>query len=241
MITGHDKMTVSVGTRKIDLIEWIYLAFTSIIGPLRKFLFEDAPSFKTRALPPMKGDRNCVLVIDASGSMFDDDWKPTRLGAAVKAANTFARRLRQETPNARIAVVIFGCKAKVVCRLTTAREFRKISHQIDQIDVGGSTNMYAGFKKALGLLKDRVCTCQVVLLTDGHSNGKNPEELANRLREFAIVECVGIGASPADVDEPLLRRISSAYPDGKKRYRWIGQKEQLIKHFHNLAGAIRRA
>ena len=73
MIAGHDNMTVSVGTRKIDLVEWIYITFASIIGALRDFLFEDAPSFKTRALPPMKGKRDCVLVIDVSGSMFLDD------------------------------------------------------------------------------------------------------------------------------------------------------------------------
>ena len=77
--------------------------------------------------------------------------------------------------------------------------------------------------------------------TDGHNTGKTPEKLADRLKEFAIIECIGIGGSPADVDESLLKRIAAAYPNGKKRYRWIGQKEQLVKHFHNLAGAIRRA
>ncbi len=241
MITKHNNTTVAVWTRKIDLVEWGYLAFASILGALKSFLFEDTPSFKARALPPVKGARDCVLIVDVSGSMFDDDWKPTRLDAAIDAANTFARRLRRKAPDARIAVVIFSCKAKVVYRLTAARKFGKISHKIDQIDVGTYTNMYAGLKVALGLLKNRARTCQVVLLTDGQNTGRNPENLADRLKEFAIVECIGIGGSPADVDEPLLRRIASAYPNGKKRYRWIGQKEQLIKHFHTLAGAIRRA
>ena len=241
MIRRHDNTTVAVWTRKIDLVEWIYIVFASIMGTLRNFLFEDAPLFKVKALPTAKGNHDCVLVIDASGSMFLDDWKPTRFDAAINAANTFARRLRQEQPDARIALVIFGRRAKVVCRLTAAGKFRKISHKIYQIDVGGSTNMYAGLKKALDLLKGRARNCQVVLLTDGQNTGEDPEKLADRLKEFAIIECIGIGGSPADVDEPLLRRIASSYPNGKTRYRWIGQKEQLIKHFHNLAGAIRRA
>ena len=241
MITRHNHTTVAVWPRIGSFIEWIYVAFATIIGALKNFIFEDAPSFKAKALPPVKGNRDCVLVIDASGSMFDDDWKPTRLGAAINAANTFARRLRQEMPNARIAVVIFASGAKVVCRLTAARKFRKISRTIGEIELGAYTNMYSGLKKALGLLKSRARNCQIVLLTDGQNTGENPEKLAERLKEFAVIECIGIGGRPADVDEPLLRRIASAYPDGKKRYRWIGQKEQLIKHFHNLAGAIRRA
>lgn len=241
MITRHTNTTVAVWPRMGGFIEWVYIASASIVGALKSFLFEDTPSFKTQVSSPVAGTRDCVLIIDASGSMLDDDWKPTRLDAAKNAAKTFARRLSEEQPNARIAVVAFGCGSKVVCRLTLAREFSKISRKIERIDQGGSTNMYAGLKAALDLLKDHAQACQVVLLTDGHNTGKTPKKLADRLKEFAIIECIGIGGSPADVDEALLRRIASAYPNGKERYRWIGQKEQLIKHFHNLAGAIRRA
>ena len=241
MIAGHDNTREAVWTRKIDLIEWFYITFASIMGALKSFLFEDAPPSNARVSSPLEGTRDCVLVIDISGSMLDDDWKPTRLDAAKNAARTFARRLSQEQPNARIAVVVFGCESEVICQLTLAREFDKISRRIGQIDEAGSTNMYAGLKAALDLLKDHARTSQVVLLTDGHNTGRNPEKLADRLKESAIVECTGIGGTPACVDEPLLKRIASAYPDGEKRYRWIGQKEQLVKHFHNLAGAIRRA
>ena len=241
MMIKFTNSTAVVWPGKIVLIEWLYVVFASIMENLRSFLFEDAPSFKAKTLPPAKGARDCVLIIDVSGSMFDDDWKPTRLDAAIDAANTFIRRLRQEAPEARIAIVIFGCKAKVICRLTTARTFGKISPKIDQIDVGASTNMDAGLKSASALLKNSARNCQVVLLTDGQNTGENPEKLADNLKRFATIECSGIGGSPADVDEPLLRRIASAYPNGQKRYRWIGQKDQLIKHFHNLAGAIRRA
>ena len=101
--------------------------------------------------------------------------------------------------------------------------------------------MYAGLKGALGLLKNPASPAQVVLLTDGQNTGKDPIALAERLKKRAVIECVGIGGSPEDVDECLLKQIASAYPDGTRRYRWIGQKEQLIKHFHKLAGGIRRA
>ena len=53
--------------------------------------------------------------------------------------------------------------------------------------------------------------------------------------------CIGIGGTPHDVDESLMRDIASEYPDGSKRYRWIGDKERLAQHFHCLAGRITRS
>jgi len=65
--------------------------------------------------------------------------------------------------------------------------------------------------------------------------------VSDRLRDIATVECVGIGGTPEEVDEDLLRYIASSYPDGSKRYRWIGDRKRLVEHFHNLAGGITRA
>ncbi len=239
VIMTNDNAAVACSQRDY-LSEWGRDVFSSILNALKSFAFDDAPSSKAEESARTRSVRDCVLVIDASGSMLDDDWKPTRLDAAKKAAHSFVRRLSQEQPDARVAVVAFGCRASVACQLTPARELDMIGHRIDQIDIEGSTNMYAGLKAASRLLKGSRAS-QVVLLTDGQNTGRDPETLADSLKSFAVIECVGIGGSPCDVDEPLLRRIASTYPNGRKRYRWIGQKEQLIKHFHNLAGAIRRA
>ena len=40
-----------------------------------------------------RGVRDAVLVIDASGSMVDRDWPPSRLEAAKTAARSFCERL----------------------------------------------------------------------------------------------------------------------------------------------------
>jgi Mg-chelatase subunit ChlD len=206
---------------------------------LSKVLFEELPSPVTAKSPTARGARDCVLVLDESGSMRDDDWKPSRLEAAKTAAKAFVARLSKEQPDARIAVVAFGSRAKTVCRLTAARETDRIFRAIDRINGHGSTDMCAGLKKALDLFGDHKRDCQVVLLTDGHAD-RSPRRPANALKEFSVIECVGIGGSPDDVDTSLLTDLASAYPDGRKRYRWIGDEEQLIQHFHNLAGAIRR-
>lgn len=215
-------------------------AFSRLLGLLKGILFEESRVIGPGHTPSGDGSRACVLVIDASGSMLDTDWKPSRLGAAKKAAIAFIKRLMQEEPDALVGVVAYGCKAKTVCPLTEARNARALSQEINAICESGATNIRRGLQAALCLLKGERRSCQVVLLTDGHNTNGSPRKVANELSEFSVLECVGIGGSPADVDEDLLRSIASSHPDGTKRYRWIGDEEQLVRHFHQLAGRITR-
>lgn len=196
-----------------------------------------------RAIPRDSNDaRDCVLVIDASGSMLATDWKPSRLKAAQEAAKAFCKRLAEEEPDANVAVVSYGDYAKVHCSLVSAALQKKLARRIELIDSRGCTNITDGLKKAFNILQGSRKTCQTVLLTDGHHNtGPSPARIANKLKKSVIIECVGIGGSPRDVDEELLEEIASEYPDGTKRYRWIGDKERLVQHFHKLAGRITRA
>jgi Mg-chelatase subunit ChlD len=83
---------------------------------------------------------------------------------------------------------------------------------VDGIKTNSYTNITAGLNQALGILKRTTAvTAQVVLLTDGHHNcGRGHEAVAADLRKTAVLETNGIGGSPADVDEALLKSISSA-------------------------------
>ena len=186
--------------------------------------------------------RISILVIDASISMEQKDWPPSRLVAAQNAGITFVERLASEDPDARIAIVAYGEEAASLGGLTVARKCGKLARRINSISVMGSTNITAGLEMAFNLLQSSQCLGQVVLLTDGCNNtGPEPHGISEKLKGKAIIECVGIGGSPEDVDEELLRNIASPHPDGSKRYRWIGDKEKLVQHFHNLAGRIVRA
>ena len=60
------------------------------------------------------GVRDCVLVLDASGSMYLTDWKPSRLGAAQEAAEAFVKRLKEEQPASRVAIVAYGHNAQIL-------------------------------------------------------------------------------------------------------------------------------
>jgi Mg-chelatase subunit ChlD len=193
-------------------------------------------------LPETVEHRDSVLIVDASISMNTTDWKPSRLEAAQQASKTFVKRLVSEEPGAKVAVVAYGDNAVVLCDLTPVTMQRELEKSINSIHDMGTTNITAGLEIAWDLLRHSQRTGQVVLLTDGyHNTGPDPKPISDKLRKHAVIECVGIGGSPADVDEELLRYIASSYPDGSKRYRWIGDKERLVQHFHNLAGRIVRA
>ena len=82
---------------------------------------------------------------------------------------------------------------------------------------------------------------RAVLLTDGHHNrGKSPRGISRRMKDAGIViECIGIGGSPGDVDEKLLRDIASKDQSGGPRYWFISDSAQLTKKYEQLAGRLR--
>ena len=185
--------------------------------------------------------RTAVLVIDASTSMDNADWWPSRLAGAKTVAVAYVQRLRAEEPGACLAVVAFGQTAKTICCLVPVRELCLLDHAIHSIDTSARTNMTAGLNSALRAFDGRPANGHVTLFADGHHNyGDDPRNVAQRLRDIATVECVGIGASPEEVNEPLLMEVASAYPDGSKRYRWIGDQERLVEQAKPLTGRITR-
>ena len=89
--------------------------------------------------------------------------------------------------------------------------------------------------------KDDNSLKRIIMLTDGeHNQGGCPSTVASRLKATGvIIDCIGIGGSPADVDEELLKRIASKNPDGSIRYCFIGDQQQLLRKYQTLAQHIR--
>lgn len=84
-------------------------------------------------------------------------------------------------------------------------------------------------------------TRRIIMLTDGeHNRGGNAVKVANRLKDAgAIIECVGIAGSPAEVDEKMLKEIASIDEHGQPRYCFIGDTSQLIQKYESMANQIR--
>lgn len=192
------------------------------------------------AIPGIPGQKDCVLVLDASASMEFDDWTPSRLDGAKHAALEFCKKLCSENPDARVAIVAYGCQAMTYCELTPVKQLSVIQEAINGFDCLGSTNMKAGLTEALRILSYSNGPCQVIFLSDGENTDQSPIGIARKLKKIAEIDCVGIGGSPHNVDEALLKKIASTHPNGSPRYRWIGDKEQLVEHFEQLAGRICR-
>jgi len=83
---------------------------------------------------------------------------------------------------------------------------------------------------------------RIILLTDGgHNVGAGPVPLAEALKAAGtIIDCIGIGGSPSDVDD-LIKEVASKGPDGRPRYVFIRDTQDLIRKFEQLANRIRPA
>ncbi|VGO23205.1 VWA domain-containing protein [Pontiella sulfatireligans] len=85
----------------------------------------------------------------------------------------------------------------------------------------------------------------VILLTDGDHNCPGfPRDWGKRLKDAGVViDCIGIGGSPSQVNECLLRDIASVDESGRPRYRFIDDRDALLMEFHEMAkaGYLRKA
>jgi Mg-chelatase subunit ChlD len=101
---------------------------------------------------------------------------------------------------------------------------------------GGDTDIDAGLRTARGCFE---WACQdvvrrIVLLTDGQ--GGSPLRTADDLKERGVViDVIGVGETPGEVDEKLLRRVASVV-QGELRYRFIKDQRTLVEHYTQLAG-----
>jgi Mg-chelatase subunit ChlD len=173
--------------------------------------------------------------------MASPDWPPSRIETAKKAARAYWRRRAEVAPEARVALVAYSTSAQLACQPTSVRDGPALDAAIDGLRPGGRTNMQAGLDLARRLLAGTHAqgSSEIVLLTDGLNTDQDPRPTAEAIKQFAIVNTVGIGAR-SEVDESLLRALASEYPDGRKRYRWIGDKEGLIGHFRSLGAGLRK-
>jgi len=188
-----------------------------------------------------RNSRNCVLLLDTSGSMNDTDWKPNRLAGAIDSAVAYVNRLASKDPHASVAVVQYNDFATVIVPLTPVMYLQNIRPRLETMPLGFMTNITAALNTAYRICSATGATNQVVLLSDGgHNAGPPPMRIANRLINFATIEAIGIGGSPGTVDENLMKQIASPRQDGTKRYRWIGHKEELVEHFEHLADGLSR-
>lgn len=192
--------------------------------------------------------RRHLFLPDVSASMDQSDYPPTRFDAAMTACHGYLERLVPHQPDDEVMIISYSEEAHILCPWIPIAHWREnqglAAAWAQEARQHGlrRTNISSSLEKALAAARAYPGAIHVVLLTDGHHNtGPDPYVFANELKLWATISTVGIGSSPLDVDETLLRQIASPDADGQPRYRWIGDRGRLIAHFERLARGICRS
>ncbi len=183
-----------------------------------------------------------AMVLDISGSMLAEDFKPNRLEAAKNVINNFIKGRTTD----KIGLVIFSGESFTQCPLTI--DYSVLSNLLSQIRSGmiqDGTAIGNAIANGVNRLKDSKAKSKVmILLTDGVNNAGqiDPLTAAQIAQKFGIrIYTVGVGTMgeapypfdtpfgrryqmvPVEIDENLLKQISNA--TGGKYFRATSNKK----------------
>jgi Ca-activated chloride channel homolog len=168
-----------------------------------------------------------AMVLDISGSMLAEDFKPNRLEAAKEVIDEFV----QGRTSDRIGLVIFSREAFTQCPLTI--DYSVLRNLLTDIKTGmieDGTAIGNGIANGVNRLKDSDAESRVViLLTDGVNNAGevDPISAAEIASTFGIrIYTIGVGTRgeapypvqtpfgtryqmvPVEIDEAILKKIA---------------------------------
>src|SRR5579885_745486 len=177
--------------------------------------------------------RNLGVVIDRSGSMYDEQ----RLEFVVEAVKFLADSL---APEDKVSIVAFADKAKVIVTPEEALNRDAVRRAIDDIDlleIGGGTQMALGMRAAIDEVKKNLSTDRlnrVLVLTDGQTYEETAcIDLANQNRDQMSFSAMGVGV---EFNEKLLMRIAQ---DSHGKYHFIGDPSEIPGIFDDELRGLR--
>jgi Ca-activated chloride channel family protein len=236
-------MTPTASQPKIHIERMMYRTSIAVPG-------DSAASYALVKLIPAGGGKglalNVALVLDVSGSMYEEDGTGvSRLVRIQDAARTAIQKLNPATT--KLAVVAFGHDAQVVLPATPLSDkaaVEEVVERIDRFDVDpGGTAMDQGIQMGLAEIEKNhggVGTLsQMILLTDGETSGERTcRELARQAGEKKIhFTAIGVGT---DWNQSLIKDLAKL-AEGDWGYIDVndpGAAERVIvKEFEALAAA----
>ena len=112
---------------------------------------------------------------------------------------------------------------------------KQMIQEIQDLRPDNGTDINEGLKKARDMFDwtSNDVVRRVVLLTDGE--GGDPLDTATNLKgRGVVIDVIGIGDSPKNVNEKLLKQVASTV-GGELRYRFIKDQQTLVAHYTQLA------
>jgi Ca-activated chloride channel family protein len=192
-------MTPTATQPKIHIERMMYRSSIAVPG-------ESAASYALVKLIPAGGaatgplNLNIALVLDVSGSMYEEDGTGnSRLRRVQDAARTAIGKLKPEDT---LAIIAFAHNAQVVLPATSIAEASRIEEviqKIDQYDVDpGGTSMDEGIRLGLEEVEKSHGPgklSELVVLTDGETSGESQcRELAQEAAQKQIrLHVIGVG------------------------------------------------
>ena len=176
---------------------------------------------------------NLAIVIDKSGSMSGD-----RIERAKEAAIMAIESLGV---NDIVSVIAFDHRVEVVAPASKVLDKMLITQAIKNIQVGGSTGLFAGVSKGAFEVRkflDKTRVNRVILLSDGQANAgpSSPAELGqlgNMLaREGISVSTIGLGTG---YNEDLMTQLAT-YSDGNHFF--VANSRDLAQVFQKEFGDV---
>jgi len=185
---------------------------------------------------------NLALVIDVSGSMYEEDGTGiSRLRRVQDAALSAIQKLK---PDDTLAIVAFAHNALLLLPPTQVSDKAKIEDVINRIDMfdvdPGGTSMDDGMKLAIEEIEKQSGSrrlSQIVVLTDGETSGeRNCRELAQEAARKKIhLTMMGVGT---DWKASLIKDLAKL-SEGKWYYIDVNKKEEaeriFVEEFEQLA------
>lgn len=181
---------------------------------------------------------NLALVIDRSGSMDTADKMPY----VKQSLRVFLHSL---APNDMVSIVTYSDKANVLVSSRLVGDGQWIDRAIEQIEPGGSTNLYDGMVQGFQQVARNFDTRRnnrVILLTDGIANRgvTDPNRIAQTAKQYndqgIYLSTIGLGQ---EYNDKLLSQLAT---QGKGGYHFVGSAADMDKIFRQeVSGLMQKA
>jgi len=168
--------------------------------------FEDLIPVKVSGVGKKESDVNVIILIDISSSAGEQ----YGTGTAADVAKSLAASVLNNIDKLHsVGVVAFNQEGYLIEDLGVLgdKDILEVQGKISSLEPSGTTNIANGLFASMGLLDKKSGGKNIILITDGNSQGVTNEAVSSAVDKNVKIYGVAIGANP---NEQLLRTISES-------------------------------